>query len=327
MDKDNARTLSVAAVQMESKNGLIKLNLEHALPFVEDAAKLGAKIIVLPEFMPTGYIFTKAIWDAGEPREGLTVKWLKEHSKRLGVYLGTSFLEADGDDFFNTFVITTPDGSVAGRVRKQTPAAFEAYFTKGDTGSHVINTEFGKIGVGICYENMLSYIPSLMSIHSVDILLMPHSAPSPMKSILTPQNAVNAFHRHLKELAVTYAKQLGIPAIMINKSGKWETPLPGIPFLKQVSSFPGFTSIADSDGKLKAQLGGEEAVIVEDVILDASRKTKSQFECKGRWTGDFPWGIKIWRQVEVMGGIGYCLSSERKRRARRISSNTQGSNY
>ena len=321
MATDNARKLRVAAIQMESKNGLIKVNLGHALSFVEEAAKRGATLIVLPEFMPTGYIFTKAIWDTGEPTEGLTVKWLKEHSKRLGVYLGTSFLEADGDDFFNTFVITTPDGSVAGRVRKQTPAAFEAYFTKGDPGSHVINTEFGKIGVGICYENMLSYIPSLMSAHSVDIMLMPHSAPTPMKSILTPQKAVNAFNSNLKELAVTYAKQFGIPAVMINKSGKWETPLPGIPFLTQVSSFPGFTSIADSDGKLKAQLGGEEAVIVEDVIMDASRKTNSQLECKGRWTGDFPWGIKIWRQVEAMGRIWYSLSSERKRRAREISSN------
>ena len=321
MAEDNVRKLRVAAVQMESKNGLIKVNLEHALPFVDEAAKKGAKLIVLPEFMPTGYIFTKAIWDAGEPKEGLTVMWLREHSKRLGVYLGTSFLEADGEDFFNTFVLTTPEGNESGRVRKQTPAAFEAYFTKGDPGSHVINTEFGKIGVGICYENMLSYIPRLMSTHSVDIMLMPHSAPSPMKSILTPQKAVNAFNGNLKDLAVNYAKQLGIPAIMINKSGKWETPLPGNPFLKQVSSFPGFTAIADSDGKLKAQLGSEEAVIVEDVIIDASRKTNLQLECKGRWKGDFPWGIKIWRQVEAMGRIWYSLSSERKRRAREISSN------
>jgi N-carbamoylputrescine amidase len=66
MAEDNAKKLRVAAVQMESKNGLIKVNLEHALPFVDEAAKKGAKLIVLPEFMPTGYIFTNAIWDAGE---------------------------------------------------------------------------------------------------------------------------------------------------------------------------------------------------------------------------------------------------------------------
>ena len=320
MAEDSARKLRVAAVQMESINGLIKANLKHALPFVEEAVNKGAKLIVLPEFMPTGYIFTQAIWDAGEPKDGLTVKWLKEHSKRLGVYLGTSFLEADGEDFFNTFVLTTPEGKEAGRVRKQTPAAFEAYFTKGYPGPHVIKTDFGNVGVGICYENMLSYIPHLMYTHPVDIMLMPHSAPSPMKSIFTPPKAIDSFNRNLKELAVYYAKLLGIPTIMINKSGTWETPLPGIPFLKQVSFFPGFSAIADSDGTLKAQLGNEEAVIVEDVIIDPSRKTNSKPECKGRWTGDFPWGIKIWRQVEAVGSIWYRFSSERKRRAREISS-------
>jgi N-carbamoylputrescine amidase len=88
----------------------------------------------------------------------------------------------------------------------------------------------------------------------------------------------------------------------------------------QVSFFPGFSAIADSDGTLKAQLGNEEAVIVEDVILDPSRKTHSKPACKGRWAGDFPWGIKIWRQVEAMGSTWYRFSSERKKKAREISS-------
>ena len=81
---------------MESKNGLIEENLEHATSLVDRAAQEGAKLILLPEFMPTGYIFSKAIWDGAEPKEGPTVKWLRENSKRLGIWLGTSFLEADG---------------------------------------------------------------------------------------------------------------------------------------------------------------------------------------------------------------------------------------
>ena len=322
MAKDNVKKLSVAAIQMESKNGLIKPNLDHALPFVDEAAGKGAELIVLPEFMPTGYIFTPAIWDAGEPCEGLTVTWLKEHSKRLGVYLGTSFLEADGEDFFNTFVLATPEGTEAGRVRKQTPAAFEAYFTKGDAGPHVIETGFGRVGVGICYENMLSYMPSLMHTHSVDIMVMPHSAPSPMKSIFTPQKAVDAFNRNLEDLAVNYAKLLGIPAVMINKSGRWETPLPFIPFLNQVSYFPGCSAIADSNGSLKAQLGNQEAVIVEEVFMDPSCKTTVRPEYKGRWIEDFPWGIKLWQYVEATGRLSYGLSSERRKRAALISASS-----
>jgi N-carbamoylputrescine amidase len=88
---NKARTIRVAAIQMEFKNGPIEANLERATPMVNRAAEKGAKLILLPEFMPTGYIFSAAIWGNGEPKEGQTVKWLRESSKRLGVWLGTSF--------------------------------------------------------------------------------------------------------------------------------------------------------------------------------------------------------------------------------------------
>jgi len=313
------RTLRVGAVQMISQNGKVAENLERALPFVEDAAKRGAKLIVLPEFMPVGYIFTKAIWDAGEPKVGQTVEWLCRHSKRLGVYLGTSYLEADGEDFFNTFVITTPEGTEAGRVRKQTPASFEAYFTKGYSSDHVIHTEFGEIGVGICYECMLAYTPKMMISQSVDIMLMPHCAPTPEANIFFPKQAVEFWDVIMKGLAKKYSTLLGVPAIFINRCGLWESPLPGLP-MKQRSKFPGLTAIADSDGTVKAQLEDREGVIVEDVLLDPARKTNITPETFGHWSMKLPWHLNFFRFVEFCGKIWYSLSAERKRRALAISS-------
>ena len=70
--------------------------------------------------------------------------------------MGTSFLEAEREHFFNTFVLIKPDGQEAGRVRKQSSALFEFFFVKGHGGPHVLDTEFGKVGVGICYENQLN---------------------------------------------------------------------------------------------------------------------------------------------------------------------------
>ena len=124
MVEQEIRTLRVAAVQMESQNGRVEANLERATRFVDQAAEQGGKLIILPEFMPTGYVYTKDIWEGAETKEGPTVGWLRENAKRLGVWLGTSFLEAEGEDFFNTFVLMKPDGQEAGRVRKQTSALF-----------------------------------------------------------------------------------------------------------------------------------------------------------------------------------------------------------
>jgi N-carbamoylputrescine amidase len=314
------KTLRVAAVQTISENGQIALNLAHALPFVEEAAGRGARLILLPEFLPTGYIYTTAIWDAAEPREGPTVQWLKEHAGRLEVTLGTSFLEADGDDFFNTFVLVTPDGTEAGRVRKQTPAASEAFFTKGDSGPHVIETPTGRIGVAICYENQLAYTPRLMHAHSADLMLMPHSAPTPSLGPLSPSRQIDLYEAKLGGLVAFYANHLGIPTVMANKCGPWQTPLPGMPFLPQRSYFPGLSAIADSDGTVKAQLGDAEGIIVEDIVLDPARKAAQPPRTRGRWFGDIPWMTRFFVIIEVLGSIWYRSSSERKRRARAVAS-------
>jgi len=309
MPDEKSRIVRVAAVQMESKNGLVEANLEHATPLVDQAAREGAKLVLLPEFMPTGYIFTTAIWDGAEPSNGLTVQWLKTNSKRLGIWLGTSFLEAEGEHFFNTFVLATPDGREAGRVRKQTVAAFEAFFTKDGPGPHVMDTELGKIGVGICYENQLSYIPQIMHRESADLLLMPHSYPIIAQMILS-----------LGELGLWYARLLGIPSIVCNKCGYWQAAYPGLPFYKAESHFPGLSTIVDSDGSIKAQLKGEERVIVADVALEPGRKTCQAPQGHGRWADNGKWLRNGARVVETMGKVWYTLSLERKRKALRISS-------
>lgn len=322
MTIEEARTLRVAAVQMESNDERVEANLDHAGPFIERAAQEGARLIVLPEFMPTGYLYTRAIWSMAEPKQGPTVKWLLENSRKLSVWLGTSFLEADGEDFYNTFVLTTPTGEEAGRVRKQTPAAYEAYFFRGVGGPHVINTEMGKIGVGICYENQLAYTPRLMCEHSVDLVLMPHSAPSPSKNLLLRWKELERYNREIKEIPQRLAQSLGVPVVMVNKSGPWRTKVPMLPFpfVKMDSTFPGFSAIIDSDGTIKSQLGPEEAVIVEDVTLDPSRKTGKRPRCYGRWAWDGPRGRSVMPFIEAFGRLSYTLSSERKRIARQISS-------
>ena len=304
MNNNGEKIIRVAAVQMESKDGQMEANLEHATSLVNHAVEKGAKLILLPEFMPTGYLWTRAIWNAAEPKHGPTVKWLLENSERLGVWLGTSYLEADGEHFYNTFVLASPDGQEAGR------------------GTHIIDTEFGKIGVGICYENSLAYLPELMYEQSAELVLMPHSAPSPSQSFYFRKKHIDMYNRVLKEVSYGMANALGVPVVMVNKSGRWQTPIPlfPFPFLKMDSTFPGFSAIVDSDGTIKSQLGPEEAIIVEDVTLDPSLKTGQRPRCYGRWAWDGPRGRSVMPFIEAFGRRSYSLSSERKSKARQISS-------
>lgn len=318
------KTIRVATVQMESLNSQIETNLKNASKFVEQAIKEKAQLILLPEFMPTGYVFTNDIWDAGELNTGLTVQWAKKLSKEYKVYIGTSYLEADGEHFYNTFFITTPKGDVAGTVRKQIPAAFEAYFTAGDASDHYIDTEIGRIGVGICYENQFSFIPKLMHKHSVDFMVMPHSAPTPMPAgFLSTEKDALIFNDVVANLSQNYARLLGIPVILSNKVGKWETPLPAL-FGKiskiQKSSFPGLSSIADSDGTIKGQLDSNEGILVSEIILDPSLKQKEAPEYFGRKALNKTWSDSLWRVGAYYGKKSYSKSSDRIKKAREIYS-------
>jgi N-carbamoylputrescine amidase len=316
-DEMTATTLRVATVQLESRQGDLAGNLARAAPLVEEAAGRGARLILLPEFLATGYVFSRELWDAAEPRDGPTARWLAEQAGRWGALVGASFLEAEGEDFYNTFVLAGPGGE-AGRVRKATPAAFEAYFTRGRPGPHVLDTALGRIGVGICFENQLAATPRRFHARegAADLVLMPHSAPLPQPWRPIPPAAIEAYRGTLEALPEHYARALGVPVVLSNKVGPWRTPLPGLPFLDQDSRFPGLSAIADSDGRLLARLGEEPGVLVEDVKLDPARWRAEPPACAGFWAMPVPPMVHLFRLFQGLGYIAYQASADRKARAR-----------
>ena len=107
----------------------------------------------------------------------------KKTAKRYEIYLGFAFLEAEGEDFCNAFVLAAPKGDIAVRVRKLPPASIEASLYKAGDDPHVIETKTGRIGVSICYENLLHERLCELSKLSADIVLSPSGAGRP-KAIL-----------------------------------------------------------------------------------------------------------------------------------------------
>ena len=223
---DLRRSIRVAAVRTPAAPN-VPAGWERATPLVARAAAEGAQLVLLPELMATHYVFTADMWDSAEPDQGPTVQWLRDTAQRLGIWLGTSYLQASGDDFFNTLVLAGPSGEEAGRVRKQTPAMYEPCFFRGEPGPHLIDTELGRIGVGICNDNHRSYMPALLQQGGADLLLMPHCWPLPIR----PRGAVSArdlqrWHEIQTGLAPLYATCLGIPAIFVNKVGPYASSAP-----------------------------------------------------------------------------------------------------
>jgi N-carbamoylputrescine amidase len=315
-----ARKLRVAAVQTPAAESVLS-GLERATPLVRRAAAEAADLVLLPELMAVHYVFTDEMWESAEPAHGPTVEWLKDSARSLRIWLGTSFLEAAGQDFYNTFVLVGPDGQEAGRVRKQTPAVYEPWFFRGEAGSHVIRTPIGAIGIGICNDNHRSYLPGLLHRGGADLVLMPHCWPLPTKAGgAVSARDIQRWHGIQSGLAPRYAMLLGIPAVFVNKVGPYASPAPRrwLPASTGME-FPGHATIADSDGTVVAALGGEEGVVAATVTLDPRRKVHQQPRTHGLYV--YPSGaagLVLLPPAWVFGRV-YALSGERRRQARLVT--------
>lgn len=310
------KKIRVAAVQMNCRPGEVAHNLAHAKDMVANAAKQGAALVLLPELMPSGYMATEEIWSSAETINGRSVSWLLNTASHFNIYLGFSFLEAEGEDFYNSFVLASPEGKLIGRVRKSPPASIEAYFYKAGSDKHVIDTELGRIGVSICYENLLFDQMCFLYKENIDLLLSPFAAGRSKPFI---PGDIKRFDNMIINSRAIFTKTLGIPVVMADRVGTLDTDLPGrLPHLK--SSFPGLSSIVDCDGVVMAELGGEEGVIVADVNIGHSVKRKSEPKRYGKmWGIPVPWYAFIWPMSQKWGEKSYATNSRRKEKALSVS--------
>lgn len=307
------KTITVAAIQMESFPLQREQNLAKASKLAQKAVEHGAQLILFPELMPGGYVLTEEIWQTAEPFDGPTLKWLKQTAKRHGVHIATTFLEQEGNDFYNSFVLITPQGKLAGRVRKSPPASVEAYFYRSGDDPHYFDTDLGRIGVTICYEGLLYQHLNALHHAKVDLVLQPASAPTPSISFPIRQRDADNFDKLIASAPQHYAQALGVPVIMANKAGSIKTAMPGgLPELD--SHFPGSSCIVDSDGNVKQQLHNEsDAVIVETITLDRERKTReTPVPYRKRWAMPVPWYAFIWRLTQWQGERHYQRNERRK---------------
>ena len=213
------QTLTLAAAQITCQDGKVPENLVHATQMAEQAQKQGAQLVLFPEFMPQGYLLTPALWDSAEPFDGPTTNWLSETARRLGIYLGTSFLEARNEHFLNTFALAEPSGKIVGAVRKRNPSMWEAYFFKGERGAPYLDTDLGRIGVGICFDNHTHELATAIMQSNVDLMLMPHSYCTPTQTTkMIAQSDIDQLNSRPGLVACPVARKFKVPT-RIGRSG------------------------------------------------------------------------------------------------------------
>ncbi|MCW2279128.1 N-carbamoylputrescine amidase [Heliophilum fasciatum] len=175
------RKVTVAATQF-SCTWDREANIAKAERFVRDAAGQGAQIILLQELFETPYFCQKEKADyydlATEVETNPAVQHFAAIARELQVVLPISFYERKNNARYNSVAVIDADGQVLGVYRKthipDGPGYEEKfYFNPGDTGFRVWNTRYGRIGIGICWDQWFPETARALALMGAEILLYP----------------------------------------------------------------------------------------------------------------------------------------------------------
>ena len=175
------RSITVAGLQAAFGEDM-SANIATVKELVREAAGRGAQVILPPELFQGPY-FCKVqderffAW-AYPAMEHPCVTELAPLAAELGVVIPVSIYERDGPHYYNSLVMLDADGSAMGVYRKSHipdgPGYMEKfYFRPGDTGFKVWDTRFGKVGVGICWDQWFPEAARSMTMLGAEVLLYP----------------------------------------------------------------------------------------------------------------------------------------------------------
>jgi predicted amidohydrolase len=226
-------TVRVAAIQCPAEFAAIERNAPRLTALIREGAAGGAKIIVLPELALTGYVAQDLSenWHVhgrpidsifrgcdpvkvAQPIPGATTDFFCALAKELRIYLTIPVLECAAGEYFNSVCLAAPDGRLVTHYRKLNPwpPTEQSWATPGDRRLATYDTEYGRIGIAICYD-----------IHTI----LPRYAQHHLWCLLFPSAWVDDgdpadwFHRRLPAMVANYGHYLVGANWSVERPQRW----------------------------------------------------------------------------------------------------------
>ena len=257
--------INVALIQLACSLD-VKENEEKTIIQIKNAAKAGAHIICLQELFNAIY-FCQYVdvesYKFAQKYPNPSVERLQILAKSLGIVLIVPFFEeAMPGVYFNSAVIYDADGSALGIYRKnhipEGPQYLEKYyFTPGNLGYPVFDTKYGKIGIGICWDQWFPEVARILSLQGAEILLYPTAIGS------EPDRPDFDSSEPWRTIIRSHAIANNVFVGAVNKVGK-----------ESEMSFYGKSFVANPYGEIIADAGGQDQIILASCDLTEIRASR-----------------------------------------------------
>jgi predicted amidohydrolase len=238
-------------------------SIEKASRFVGSASAVGARIVSMPEMWNCPY-GNEYFPSYAEYEGGRSFGFMSALARDNEVYLiGGSIPEHDGDKYYNTSFIFDPDGNLIGKHRKAHlfdvdieggPSFKESDILSPGDGVTIFDTEFGKVGVAICFDVRFADTFSKMAAEGCHLVVLPAAFTL----------ATGSAHWELLMRSRALDNQFYFAACAPARSSK-------LKFRSWAHSM-----IADPWGDFRAAAATEETVVLGEIDLDYMDKVRRE---------------------------------------------------
>lgn len=159
-------------------------NVARGLDSTRSAATQGANVVCFAELaferfypqVPAG----DNVAQLAESIPGPITEQFQALAKELGIVIVLNLFERDGDQTFDSSPVIDADGSLLGTTRMihitEYPLFHEqSYYAPGDNGVPVFQTQFGRIGVAICYDRHYPEYMRALAVGEADVVIVPQA--------------------------------------------------------------------------------------------------------------------------------------------------------
>lgn len=185
-----ARQIRIAAIGFVPRKWDKEANSQKLVGLIEEAAKAKPDLIVAPEGILEGYVIDsvrkadeenpgsadKKFLDIAEPLDGKYIRAFRELAKRFKVYLIVGFAErASGDRIYNSAALIGRDGEIVGVYHKSRTIheKWRPEFHVRGTERPAFGTDFGKVGILICYDRHFQNLADELKANGAQVILIP----------------------------------------------------------------------------------------------------------------------------------------------------------
>lgn len=224
---------------------------------------------VLPELWSAGYFSFERYADLAETLDGPTVSMCRRVARdlRASVHVGSIVERDDAGRLHNTAVLIDSKGRIAQTYRKIHVFGYQSLesqlLTPGTTLS-VVESSLGNLGSTTCYDLRFPGLWQQLSERGADVVVVPAAWPA-------------ARREHWRVLTQARAVEHQMWIIACNAGGT-----------QQGVELGGFSRIVDPSGKVVAECGSEEEVVVAELDPGLVGAVRAEFPVIGDRLTDYP---------------------------------------